>query len=1633
MPNSVTPRDLQVLSNAILDGSMSTDNLPKNAQAALASYWTSQGVNSGGDIDSQQSQAQVNQLIQQRRQQEAGGGLSDVFNSPIFKPVEWAGSKMYWLYSHTISPAISASAIGLHGDIYGDQDKVNEWSADSFGRLWNEGSNVSPGQAIWMLGLNNKELAARGIDPAQIVNQKNSIAAGTFVGRKTKADPLGNIPDYESYFSQGAAKYVTGASDFLVSWYADPTVLAGKAAKIGKAATFTKPINKITSDGANFDKLVQGSTFQKMVDTTWNIKKANPDNAAFVLRNNMKFVQGSANADAFTRLLVQAKTPDEISDVLRVTAGDKIAGATLDATNARLELQIKQLNRSHSLIGANYDSLPDAAKNTVVGQKIKQHLDDLTDQIAHANDEQNIITDKINAFATLNDLNFNRVTSPLAAKIGQANIPERLVNFAPAKGNGRVAAFANLAYNASVAMPIKVIRSYGDLRPTMHIDLHSEDSHKQLDASLRESKGISIADRQMYVSHYITATPAARSQALMDIEHDVTQGIVKKYNKGKAPEDQISARQATEIYKDFAARRKGMQTGAASGRTYGNARIEDPNNPGMQIRVATVTPDGTAVVPSPIFDTQLANNHILMDFGTMEKALNANGESWVKTRNFFGQAWTQAHGVATGLNSIWQFAQLARIGYGPRALSDDFLGQIARFGGMQMINRAIQGGKIKAEDFYRTRWSMDGVQAARDRMAVLEQNLSELGPQEAASKNALLNAKASGAPGVQAKIPFYEQQLKDVQDQIVQTRSEHAEASKLAALGQQTRDVPVGRQVFDGPMSGQEGALFRDLTAGGRRLGAVLGSGSDWYLKRMRSMDWTNITSTDPTHFDAWVRVLNDQVAKSPLGRQALMGKSESQMTAWLKQDPEGISVAKAMGEAKSPEHIARDAWYETNYLANPENPGMDVIRQQLLQGKLDAKLLDETVKPVHRPDVQAERVNYAMGNSPIAKLLDKTMNGWYHFMSEVPATKLLRNPLFGQQYKAYLSDVMKRLEGQGVTHVDEKLRLSMQNTARRLALRDVKKFTFSMDNETKLSYAMKNYGAFFGAQQENWNRWGRIIADDPSVLAHVSQAYQAPLRAGIVVDQNGNPVDASGYSTDPLTGQKTLTGFSDRSMVVQIPSYLGGKAFNKFIGLDPDASFKIPMSTANIILSKGDGALPVGAGPYVQIAANQFAKNDPAIADWMQKMGVLPFGAQKSVWDFVDPTTGKRLGDAIDETGETKQQMLWHMMQVENYKYENGMRKTQPTWKELNDRANHFSAFRIITSYALPFSTNAQDPYQFFRDEFKRLQAIDPNTANEKFYDKYGDSAYAFSQSLSKNNSGLQPTVNSVKMSKYYQDLISKVGPQYAGLIVGAEGGGQYSNGAYFYEQTHAAAPGTNVTERSTISARDALTASQVNVGWMQYSKMMDQINAQLFQRGLKSYDDPGAEDLKAQRKATIQALTSPTLPDGSANPYYNESWDAAYNTLSPTKYERTAYDLQKVVDDPELWSKAYDAKTGTVGIRSDIFTLRSYLDQRANMQTALMERAASGGSVDINAQSNYDLKNSFAAFTTALIEADTKFNELHSRYFANDMGYNEDTAISSDEQAQLQTSGATLVGSQDDGQQMLDALMQGVPSGNQ
>lgn len=1625
-------KDLDLLSNAVMDGTMDVDNLPKNAQRDLYAYWSSAGIDfSNPDM----SQRQMEELIQQRRDATASGGF---FDSPLFKPIEWVGSKLYWLYSETISPILTSGLMAAHSIAYGRPDYIGEdgeW--DALKDYWNTAHYVSPGQAVWQLGFNNEELKERGISPDQMAEDMKKVEKGQYRDTPTKNDPLGVKTKAQEYFGGGASQFVTGATDFAVSWYLDPLVLGGKAAGATKAVTFTKPVSlqvqkasKAVGPENAFDAFASKPAFQSMVDTVQNVKAANPDNAALILRRDMPTLSKSANGDALARLLVQAKDADEVTDILRVSMGDEAGRLSLEIRNAKIGAQVGILTQRNVTHASYYDALTDAQKASPRGQRIKDALEQQTQYISKINAESRVIDDKLDAFASIDNMNFNRVTTPLGMRMrGSKQVQEG--GLKPITGVNPIRATANLVYNASIGFPVKVMRSYSDIKPTNYIDIHGEHSFKELDASLREVKGMDRATREAYVARYIAASPNERNMALIQMEQDITHRMVDKYNATRGPNDQIDYALADDLYKDMAERRRGGQAAAGQQRVYGTATIPNPADPTRTIRVADIEADGTRVVSTPIFDTQLANSHVLMDFRTFERALEAHGSTFKRIKSRVGDGWYKTNEVADTLSTVWKFAQLFRLGYAPRALADDFLGQVARFGGLAMAQRAIQGGKVTLQDFTRGKWASDSVSAARQTEGMLAQHIDELGAFQIEIKAELNRARAMGADP--ATIARLEDDMLDITDEITMARNTHKDYGELAAYGAQTRDVQVGREVFGGAFAGKQGELYRDLAAGERNFSNLMGSQADWYLKKMRRLDWENITVSSHgqiKHMDAWIRHVNDQIGQSAIGRQVLEGKSEAQLVDWMRNTPAGQKYRRDIGLKNMNDfELAQRVKAQVDYVLDPAMPGMDIARAAILQGKLEREML-ENIPASARPMVNGESFKYAEGTSPVAQLLDKSITGWYNLANQMPATKLLRNPLFGQSYKAHLQAQMVTLRAQGVTHVDEGLRKTLEQNARKGALDDVKKFTFTMDHETKMAYGMRHFGAFFGAQQESWNRWARIISDKPDVLARVAQVYGAPTRAGLMTDADGNPVDGAGYAVDPVTGERKLVKYSDRKMVVQIPEYLGGKELNKTLGLDEDASFVVPMSSLELILNHGDGALPVGAGPYVQIAANHFAQEDPKFADWSKKLGVLPFGPQDSWTDFINPNTGKRLGDATDDMGETKQRALFYMMQVENYKWEMGLRDTQPTWKELKDRADRWTMFRTAAAWTLPFSVNGQDPYQFFRDEFSRYQKLDPRTADEKFYEKYGDSFYQFTQSMSKNNTGLRPTAESVKMSKYYQDLIDKVGPEFAGIIVGDEGDGVYSEGAYFYQKTHSAGISSTETQRSNMSAAEAWEKTQLARGWQQYNNMMNDLNAQLFDRGLTTFDDPGAEDLRDKRKGTVMMLTEQLLPDGTANPFYNEGWEKEFSSLDKGKYDRNALKLMQVVADPELWAKAV-SPDGTVGMRSDIYSLASYLEARKQMQQALLIRDMNGGSADPQAQSNYDLKNSWDSFVMRLIEQDTKFAWVHSRWFSTDMGFNLDTILSPEKQEEMQQSDASIIGEQATGWQAAPDIMDTLENG--
>ncbi len=171
-------------------------------------------------------------------------------------------------------------------------------------------------------------------------------------------------------------------------------------------------------------------------------------------------------------------------------------------------------------------------------------------------------------------------------------------------------------------------------------------------------------------------------------------------------------------------------------------------------------------------------------------------------------------------------------------------------------------------------------------------------------------------------------------------------------------------------------------------------------------------------------------------------------------------------------------------------------------------------------------------------------------------------------------------------------------------------------------------------------------------------------------------------------------------------------------------------------------------------------------------------------------------------------------------------------------------------------------------------------------------------------------------------------------------------------------------------------MAREQENKGWYMYNKEITKLQSQLLDAGYSSFEEKGAERFAAMRKGIIANLAKP-------NKFYNEAWSKQFMTIDRLAIDRRIADLRKIVSDPGLQSLS------NLGIRTDIGTLNYYLTERDAFTAALDKRKASGGSGDIKAKSNEDLRIMFSQFADSLIEGDTRFGELHTRYLQRDMGY--------------------------------------------
>lgn len=1571
----------------------------------------------------------------------------------IKKPVEWAGSAWHYVYSNVISRPISTVFLaGYIGSAEADSNAeswANLFSGDIWDRAYQDAKHVSPGQAL-TFGL---ERFVTNTDVREAMRKPEIVKIKDEYGRETEVNlnQSGNFWDspeaVKAHFDHGTQKWVSGGLDFYTSWYADPLAIVGKGIGAFRKAAYVRPaveaagkqnlgsivVNKATGGrlfapktmSENVTKNLRSSAFTQMGDTIMKQKAALAANPTTGLGDrfadwvaNQNWAKNSPDAGAIANALSRASDRSQVDNILAIAAGDRSVINPLREKSEELAAQMEALKRQREGALASAPVNPTQQQASQLQLQLQAIADDMTriDQQTKGISAKLAVEDSFK-----NGLYFMPGVSKVASNFGQYARGLETKTTAGTSLVGRVPAWGlTLAYNNLYVRPVRVLSgtTWNGVRAPGHIDIEAADAHRAVTANLEQSKVWSPDEIRTITSQFLTANKENKGLILQTMDAATVTRIAQRYG--------LDESHAAAIYRQLG----GMRGRARDGQVYSTANVTLAD--GRTVRADHVDDAGNLIVVAPLLNSQLQNTQILTDYEHLSRVLKYTAAPFkrllkqeeIKQRATSGvgpltrdQASAAAQTAVEGLGKeagaqlgpaivkslevgkemsevmgkLWKFNVLFRVGYGPRAIADDWMGQAARFGAWNFfVDRTlVPAGKAALRNAPKTRriiniaeWnkpfrpssfemklaSMDsGIAVLTQRAERYQQKIDHMASYlPPATSYVGKGSKGRRQLSQRAQVHAdYTQKLKDTTDQLNWLKGER---NRIGAMRNSLGDNYI--LMDDGaaiprPYEGPGGQIARDRNSGRRTVDSLLGGTANDLWNYYRSGNWDVITTAEPGRYTgAWGRVVNFQLKQDEAAMAYLNGQA---LKDWF-QTPAGRAYRdrSAVKSMSSEEHAQRIEATIDHILPPNATPETSALRQAVALGKSDEEVM-KLMNKVRLGDgpvgIQAEGVAYAMGKGDTFQHIDNLMNGFYDKMNRLPSEVLSRNPLFFQLYRQHATEIYQLEKSAGKTHLTPRELERIANKARDLSIRDVKKLTFNMDFESKLAYKMRFIAPFFGPMQESFTRWGRIVADKPEILAHAANIYTSPIRAGHTVDQDGNEVGEDGYVTLP-NGERKLVKKSDMHIQFQAPQWLA-----KSIGMDQGSIVDMPIDTLNLVLQNDPWYNP-GTGPWVQLPANWVAlRADAQVGDTMKDLGIL----QRTTPNSISQLTGAmpKLVYAIlgGEDDAQQQKDMAYLMQSENYKWQTGLRDKEPSWDEIKERVSHAAGLRAWMKVVLPVSSDFKDPYQFFRDRYNELRTADPNTADQVFLAKYGDAAFAFTGALTTSKKGLPATVEAIRADKRFAPLIQE-DPDLAQLIAGPYSSGDFSQTAYVQQMASG--------DRTVNNAADVMRKSQANLGWAQYDKYMNMISSQMYQAGFTTFDQPGAERFMNMRRVLVKILTSPTMPDGSKNVAYNEEFSKAFLTVDRGKDERMAAKLNDLVKEKSLIGDE---------TRSDIKKLASYMDNRNALKKLLADRDRAGGSADINARSNWDLRRGFADSVMAMREADTQFQALHDRWLGNDM----------------------------------------------
>lgn len=930
------------------------------------------------------------------------------------------------------------------------------------------------------------------------------------------------------------------------------------------------------------------------------------------------------------------------------------------------------------------------------------------------------------------------------------------------------------------------------------------------------------------------------------------------------------------------------------------------------------------------------------------------------------QAFGGASDIADNFMSLWKTTVLLRPAWTMRVVAlDEQMRRIAQFGALAALAGTREGfndfGSMLRENPRWNRWlGLDGGRSRRVGVAAA----------------ATIGGSMLGGPvaGLAAGTLGY---------RILKRIAEH-ERHGVA------NGMISGHRVQSafGP-SADQAEMWRGMVSAQSSLNEFIAPLEGGALRNMRrnSANYQTLKWDDPraqaqaVYRTEWARLMQRHFTQDEASQILMRGGNADDVNIWLTQTAEGRLHA-----ARLPGRRGLEREWADNLAAQVEDYTFSQeVRDRLMLMPNDAspgawgEVLDD-IPELHRQPIHGADAEQVMGRSQIQQFFSTATEEAFRLFGAYPTDALMRNPTFAAFYEqdvarrlATLPEVLESSKGTAIRLGQDVIR-TQEDAARRFALQETKTLLYDLAERSRFAEATRMLMPFYPAWQEVMTRWAGLVYHKPQIMGYAQSIWGAPKAAGLVYeDDQGNEF-----------------------VQFRIPEFARGLLNSGLLdsAVDSQGTVRFDQGGFNLVAQGTPGF-----GPFVQYAVSQAVYERPELEESVES--ILPFGPTRGLDPFIAPNLRRVQGMNEEEENRAWANARNRILITQLTQMMQGERPTidftDPVARDqfvesVNEEARAFASLRLVAGLVAPVQPIFDSPYQPYIDVYRAMRNNDPERAAAigtqmgldpeevqalgEFEDQYGLQAdalflqvfgeefYTLTQSFTRTNNGVPPTLEGAEMGEEFQDLIRRY-PEWGGTIAGFNSGAaaEFSRAVYDSQLRTPLGPGTDQNERRPFTAEELITEPQVELGWTRYSQIMDQIEMLRVENGYANLNVADAEWLREAKQQVTEELAS-----------QYPLWFEEFSTTDRAAWTRTIEGAWAVTEDERLSG------------REDIRGLADYLEVRDMTLAELIRRDAAGGASTLSAVDNQDLNDAFMTTVADLVERNPAFASLYYRRFSND-----------------------------------------------